>query len=60
MQISFYNDKLKKWPKIAKFYKIAKCVFSWPAHFIYGQIFRNWPWNGQSGNPAAEASCETC
>jgi len=27
----------------AKFYKMAKCVFSWPAHFKNGKIIQNWP-----------------
>jgi len=45
----FYSDKPKRAKKMAKFYKMAKCVFSWPAHFKNGQIFRN----GQSGNPVA-------
>jgi len=30
---------------------MAKCVFSWPAHLKNGVIFKNWLWNGQSGNP---------
>jgi len=38
---------------MAKFYKMAKCVLSWPAQLRNGQIFRNWPWNYQSGNTAA-------
>jgi len=38
---------------MAKFYKMAKCIFSWPAHFKNGQIFRNWLWNSQSGKPGS-------
>ena len=41
--------------KMAKIYKKAKCVFSWPAQLKNGQIFQNWPWNGQSGNPAVDS-----
>jgi len=36
---------------MAKCYKMGKGVFSWPAQLKNGQMFRNWPWNGQSGNP---------
>jgi len=32
--------------KMAKSYKMAKCVFSWPTQLKSGQIFRNWQWNG--------------
>jgi len=28
---------------MAKFYEMAKGVFSWPAQFKNGQIFQNWP-----------------
>jgi len=31
MKTKFHSDKPKKWPKKAKFRKMAKCVFSWPA-----------------------------
>ena len=31
--------------------KMAKCVLLWPVQSKNGQIFRNWPWNGQSGSP---------
>jgi len=37
--------------KMAKFYKMTKCVFLMASHFKNGQNFRNWPWNGQPGNP---------
>jgi len=49
----FNENLVSQWQteKIAKFYTMAKCVSSWPAHFKNGQIFRNWPWNGQLGNP---------
>jgi len=40
--------------KMAKFHKMAKCVFSWPTHFKNGQIFRHWPFHGQSGGPATK------
>jgi len=39
MKISFYSNALK----MAKFYKMAKCVFSWPVHFK----------NDRSGNPGS-------
>jgi len=32
MKTSFYSDKTKNGQKIARFYKMAKCIFSWPAH----------------------------
>jgi len=49
----FNENLVSQWQteKIVKFYTKAKCVSSWPAHFKNGQIFRNWPWNGQFGNP---------
>jgi len=42
--------------QMTKLYKMAKCVFSWPAHYKNGEIFRNWPRNGQSGNPGVQQS----
>jgi len=45
----FNENLVAQWQteKIAK-YTMAKCVSSWLAHLKNGQIFRNWPWNGQS------------
>ena len=40
--------------KMAKFYKMAKYGFSWPAQLKNDQIFRNRPWNGQSGNTGTD------
>ena len=59
IQDKIFNENLMlQWQteKMAKFYKMAKCVFSWPAQLKNGQFFRNWPCNGQSGNPGPEAS----
>ena len=36
------NQRL--WTNRKKGHKMAKCVFSWPAHFRYGHNFRNWQW----------------
>jgi len=35
--LQWQTDKMAK--QMAKFYKMAKCVFSWPAQFKNGQIF---------------------
>ena len=61
MQNTKYLLKLFLWP--AQFFygqrsvflwpaqRFKNCVFLWPAQLKNGQIFRNCPWNGQSGNP---------
>jgi len=43
MKTLFTVTNRKNGQKMAKFYKMAKCVFSWPAQLKNGQIFRNWP-----------------
>jgi len=45
----------KNGQKMTKLYKMAKCVFPWPAQLQNGQISRNWPWNGQSDNPGCQS-----
>jgi len=47
--IAYVQYLNKNWPNFIN--KTAKCVFSWPAHFKNGQLFRNWPSNSQSGKP---------
>jgi len=56
-KLDFTVTNRKNSQKTAKFYKMPKCVFSWPAQLKNGQIFRNWPWNGQSGKPEETSSC---
>jgi len=45
---------------MAKFYKMAKGVFSWPAQWKDGQISQNWPWNDQSGSPGVWLCLPRC
>ena len=41
------SDKPKKWPIL----QIGQMRFFMASTVKNGQIFRNWPWNSQSGNP---------
>jgi len=54
MKLCFTATNQRMATKMAKFHKMAKCVFSCPAQLKNGQIFRHWPWNSQSGNHGSD------
>jgi len=60
----FIENFVSQWQteNIAKFYTMAKCVSSWPAHFKNGQIFRNWqPWHRRlSAVNSRKRSIDSC